>query len=247
MKDPGPHVVALLTAILDKTCAALPSAAGYLTLKPILHPAIFYDDCEGTEPYIVTGTGDGYQASYVPEAALVGLTGLKVQTREAGAASGDLAQAHIHLPGNALPIIRVQMLIARPPPTSTNYATAIHLSADYGDYLYRSVVEINWQTPSVSYWKKANGFWSMTAIAGWLMEPANHRWHHLQLAINAQTGHYYEIKSDGRTHSIPLEQMEPIATANRGCQLELELRTRTCEAVQANTHFDQILVTAEAL
>ena len=246
MKDPGPNAVELLNYILAATGPAAISSPGVHGLNPILYPAIFFDDCSGTEPYQVTGTGTGFQATYVTEAAFVGLNGLKVQTRETGAAAGDIASAKINLPANALPIIRVQLLFARDPDTDTHFYTALWLQSDNGINSYLAKVEIAWQAPSVSYYKKANGTWAMAAIPGWLVQPDNHSWNHLQLAINLNTLCYHEIKLNGLTHSIPTEPLEPGVTANRGPLLMLTLQTRTGQAVQANTHFDQILVTAEA-
>ena len=246
MKDPGPNPVELLTHILAATGPAAISSPGVHGLTPILYPAIFFDDCSGTEPYQVSGTGEGFQASYVTEAAFVGLNGLKLQTRETGAAAGDYAAAGIYLPANELPIIRVQFLFARPPTTSTHFYTNLALRPDDTSFTYGSNIEIAWQAPSISYWKKTNAGWSMSAIPGWLLQPDNHAWNHLELAINLATACYHEIKLNGQTLSIPTEPLDPSASADRGPLLFVELRTRAAEAVQANSHFDQILVTAEA-
>ena len=246
MKDPGPNAVELLKYILAATGPAAISSPGVAGLNPILYPAIFHDDCTGTEPYEVTGTGEGFQASYVTEAAFVGLNGLKIQTRETGAAIADLSTAKIWLPANALPIIRAQFLFARDPNTSTHFYTQLQLRADDESSMWVSQVEIGWQAPSISYWKKVNAAHSMTAIAGWLLQPAYHAWNHLQLAINVATACYHEIKFNGKTLSIPTEPLDATATINRGPLLELQLQTRCGAAEQANSHFDQILVTAEA-
>jgi len=245
MKDPGPYPVELLKAILEAQAPALASSPGIFSLKPILLPAIFYDDCEGTPPYIVTGTGDGYQASYVTEAAFVGLHGLKIQTRETGAAGSDNAAATIHLPANELPIIRLQALFARPETTSTNYYTEFRLRADDETSYFIAQVRIGWQAPSIEYHKKINAGWSYTAITGWYLEPAHHAWNHLQLAINVATGCYLEIKLNGKTHSIPTEPLEPGATQTRGPLLDFQLKTTAIAALQSTTPFAQILVTAE--
>ena len=246
MKDPGPNAVELLNYILAATGPASISNPGLHGLNPMLYPAIFFDDCSGTEPYEVTGTGEGFQVSYVTEAAFVGLNGLKVQTRDTGAAGGDLATATLNLPANALPIIRVQFLVARDPNTSPNFYTQLQIRADDEVTYYIAQVEIAWQTPSLSYLKKVNAGHSMTPIPGWLLQPAYHAWNHLQLAINVATGCYHEIKFNGKTLSIPTEPMETASPQARGPLLNIDLETRTAAAAQANSHFDQILVTAEA-
>lgn len=246
MKDPGPNAVELLDHILKATGPAAISSPGIAGLNPILFPAIFHDDCSGTEPYLVTGTGTGFQASYVTEAAFLGLNGLKVQTRETDAAVGDWCKAIIHLPANKLPIIRAQLLLARDPNASTHFYTHLHLSADDKTTYWLGEVQIAWQAPSVSYLKKTNAGHSMYAIPGWLLQPANHAWNHLELAINVANGCYHQIKLNGQTLSIPTQPLESGATQARGPLLALQLQTRNGAAVQANSHFDQILVTAEA-
>jgi len=245
MKDPGPYPVELLKAILEAPGVAGAGAAAVYPQLPMIFPAIFHDDCEGTEPYSVTGTGTGWEAKYAPAAAYVGLNGLDVETRETGAAGSDFCRADLLMPANIKPIIRFQCLLARKPLTSTNFRTNIMLTADDATTLYLAQIQLTWQTPSIAYLKKTNGTWDITVIDTWHPNYQDKGWNHLQFAINVATGCWHEIIMNGLRLSIPTAPLSPGATQTYAPYLKLRLETWALAPTQSSTIYDQILVTAE--
>ncbi len=245
MKDPGPYPVELLKAILEAPGVAGAGAAAVYPQLPMIFPAIFHDNCEGTRPYTVTGTGTGWEARYENAAAYVGLNGLDVETKDATPASSDFCRADLLMPANILPIIRFQCLLARKPATSTNFKTNIMLTADDATTLYLAQIQFDWQTPSIAYLKKSNGTWDITVIGTWQPNYQDKGWNHVQLAINVLTGCYHEIIMNGLRLSIPTELLSPGITQSYAPYLKLRLETWAVANAQASTIYDQILVTAE--
>jgi len=245
MKDPGPYPVELLKAILDVHGASRISLPGIFSLKPVLFPAIFYDDCEGTEPYTVSGTGDGFQGSYVTEAAFVGLNGLKIQTRETGAAASDYARADLLLPLGPGPVIRLQLMFRRPNTTSADFTTLFMLYTDDEVRRLDASIEAHWNAQRLAYLKKTNAEWTMTQVEQWHLERDNNRWHKLDLAINLLTAQYVHIKLNGKVCAPDPTDLETTGTAGRGRILDFRLKTTAIAAAQAETQFDQILITTE--
>jgi len=247
MKDPGPHPVALLDDI-DRGCGASSiSVPGLHSLQPILLPAVFFDDCSGTMHYQVDGTGTDHQVDYATAAAYVGLNGLKIQTKQTTPAINDDAYAQLYMPANELPIVRLQLLMARMSGSSGTPATDVYLFNDNESFYHTAQVHIVWNPPVVSYLKKDNGTWSLNTIDTWKVNYLDEGWNHLELAVNVDRGFYHEIVLNGKRLSIPTQPMEPDTAKAYGRHLQMRLLTTALAAERAAIMFDQILVTAERL
>lgn len=245
MKDPGPHVVALLKAILDKPAGEISLPPAFYNPSPIIYPAIFCDDGSGAFPYLVRGTGTGYEAKYTDPAAYVGPQGIEISTRETGATTNDYCFAEIYLPDAPPPIIRVQLLFRRPSTTSASAQFRIRLFHDDKTFHYLADFGIAWSVPTIEYWAKSNGTWAMATVPNAVPQEDEDQWHHLNFTINKLTHEYGEFWLNGTSYPLPVLDLEPSASEGRCDLLYLGLNATAGANEQAHAHYDQILVTAE--
>lgn len=245
MKDPAPNPVAILTDFLVLHRTQLASSPGLHSLIRIIHPTIFYDDGSGTFSYDATGTGADYTANYVTGAAFTRLNGMQLQTKTTTPAANDLVSAYKYLPLGPGPIVRLQLLFRRASGTSTNFTSAFRMLPDNETNLLTAEVEAHWQSGKLAYHKKTNGAWAMTELADSFLQPDNNQWHKLDVAVNIHTHKWVHIILNGKTLALPALELETAASANHGRILNFILGTLALEAVQAETHLDQILITTE--
>jgi len=252
MKDPGPNTLEQLIAANAKLAAlaaggggASASSPGLYSLKPILHPAIFFDDASGTFNYTINATGEDYTADYDPASAFVGLKGITLKTKATTPAAGDHVWADMPLPLGPGPVFRVQLLMRTPATGSTNTITGISLSADDELNTLTVALEAHWAALKLAYQKKSNGSWAMTEMPDSKLRIDEKQWHTLDFAFNIPTRKWLHIILNGKTLSITADDVQATTSVNRGRFVRLRLINSTPVAEQAVTHLDQILITTE--
>jgi len=245
MKLPDPNAVALLKSILDAQAAPSITSPGIYSLKPILHPAIFYDDAAGTFNYTLTGTGEDYVGRYDNVPAFVGTNGILLQTRATTPAAMDVVQARKCVPANKLPIISLRALWKYPAAGPTNVRVRFSINHSLGTQYHEAQVQFCAYAPYAQFLKKTNGTWALSDIPGWVVAGGDDRWQDVTLRVNTETGCYVSIEFNGQTYSIPTEPTRLYTGSNIGPTLEIALWLQIIEALQGTAHFAQILLTAE--
>lgn len=252
MKDPGPNNLeqliqanTTLAAILAATGAPAPSSPGIFSLYPILHPALFYDNAEGTFQWTVTGTAGEYKASYETSGALVGLKGLVMHTKTDTPAGGDYVKANIYVPGGAGPIVRFQLSFRRDAATSTHFTTQIRFHVNNEANILNAFLEAHWQIARLAYLMKTNGGWAMTEMDDSHLRPGEGQWHTLNVAINIETAKWISIVLNGKSLTIANDALEEGVSTYHDRGIRFELGTLAIPNEMAGSHFDQLLITTE--
>jgi len=211
---------------------------------PIMHPALLYDDGEGTWKWKRTIFGAGPTYEYDPVAALVGLNGIQLQTGGTQPAANDLISIYRQIWLPAEEQVRLQVcfnLVAAAP--EMELAILLHWFTSVNHYL--GGLKFNSNAASVSYASSvAAGSISWTQIAGWLCQNSDDCWNRADMAINLRTLAYQRLNvnehvMDGAALPFPSE------ASGLGKYLEVHFLLQTLAAAQATVYLDQVLVTPE--
>jgi len=217
---------------------------GFSTI-PVIHPALFFDDCSGTMNWLSSGTGADYSVEYDPAAAFVQTNGLIIKTRTTTPAIGDVVNAYRKLWLPPLGILRLQAmfsLLTDAPDQNLDFiifwydGTTMHTAglrfvASTGA-IYRPT---GYTAPDITW----------TLIPDRTIPVGDDHWNKLDLSFNPLTDFYHKIEVnqyplDGS--AIPVHTRDVVLTKH----LYLLIRTTTVAAAQVTAYIDQILLTQEA-
>lgn len=207
---------------------------------PILHPAIFYDDCEGTFAYIVTADGADFYASYSTANPLVGTNCLHLKTRSTG------------------PQINDEVMITKrlwlPPTQSGRIQLAITPQDNVNDIrIWTSLLwydGVNLHTAQFSLNGQTKGLYYRDAALNWILVfPNVYRtqaltWTYLDFYVHFLSERYGYVACNNQVADladIPVLS-SPDATPPH---LQLNLIVTTLTAARGGAAFDQILLTSE--
>jgi len=217
---------------------------GFSTI-PVIHPALFFDDCSGTMNWLSSGTGAEYSVEYDPAAAFVQTNGLIIKTRATTPAIGDVVNAYRKLWLPPLGILRLQAmfsLLTDAPDQNldfiifwydgtTVHTAALRFTASTGA-VYRAT---GYAAPDITW----------TIIPELSIPVGDDHWNKLDLSFNPLTDRYHKIEVnenvlDGSNIAIHTRDvaMTPF--------VYLLLRTTAVAAAQVTAYIDQILLTQEA-
>lgn len=217
---------------------------GFSTI-PVIHPALFFDDCSGTMNWLKSGTGADYSVQYDPLAAFVQTNGLMLKTRETNPAEEDIVNAYRRLWLPPRGVLRLQAMfsfIVETPPEIIQFI----ITWNDGEVAHDAGIAI-WATyGGVAYlsgYQAGDFVW--TSIPDWKASIIDGAWSNIDFSINLDTGFYHRIQLnehvlDGtqipiHTHDLLLEK-----------HLHLLLKLKAFTAAQASAYVDQILLTQEA-
>jgi len=210
---------------------------------PVIHPAIFYDDCQGAFNYIIEGTGDSYAASYEAEAAMVGKLGLRLETRTINQAINDYVQITKRLHLSPTKLLRIQFVFTHYAATPSS-ELIIYLHWFTGEQEYLAGLTFQQSVAAVLYWGAAPA-WVAIPDVTYIKGPLS--WNSVDLTIDLANNLYShlllnEYALDLKAFAIPF-QADP-AEPKRA---DLAFSFKTTVADTARLYLDQILITPEAL
>jgi hypothetical protein len=211
-----------------------------LSHVPILYPALFYDDCNGTLPYSATGDGADYIAAYQTVAPLAGTKQLRLQTRTTGPTTGDAVTIALHTfltPAKLLRLI-AHFKTYQSPPHSILYF-AFHWYDGTNQHL--AIIRLRTDEADVAYYGPAPNY---TTLSGVTFNPTTGHWHRLDFAINVADALYHRLTFD---HNIANMQSIAIPTTADATlpHLRLIVTLETTQNALAYCALDQILLLAE--
>jgi len=204
---------------------------------PVCHPAIFFDDCNGTFNYAAAGDGADWTAEYNTEAAHSGLKGIRLSTKTTTPTSSD--------------VVSISKLLWLPP---TQMFTL--------DLLFKNIIEAEYFdiTMGCTWYDGTNAniallhFTSSDRTVGYYSGPAAYTdipelkfcptwkvWNHLRASVNLQRQAWQFIEvnnnvADGRNFTIPQGVDATVA------HLLLWIVVATSTAAIASIDFDHILL-----
>lgn len=209
---------------------------------PVLHPALLYDDCDGTFNWVPSGDGADWVAQYDTGVPYVGTNGLLLRTRATGPAATDHVTVlkRLWLPPNHLG--RVQ-IVQRPVTHNQDLFIQVALLWFDGVNLHSAQIRMDTATRAVLY-RNAGGTW--TPLFANAFESAVGAWNHLDFYCDFAHHVYGYVTFNHNT--VDLSGV-PVLTGVDPTQIHLELVLwlEIQGVVQGGCAFDQILVTSETL
>lgn len=209
---------------------------------PIIHPTIFYDDCNGTHTYTVTGTGADFSSSYSAAKAYAGLKSLLLATRVTAPAAGDLCTVlkAMWLPPTKLVTLRI--LYARESSVLKPFTTFKFEWYD-GTNKYSSALQHDLDLNTFKYMDVSTAWVSLPTLA-----PCNLYmvWNYLEFKIDYSLGCYHSVTLNHKFADMKNIPCYPLASATVP-HLELSLIIQAQTNAQCWGIFSNILVTGENL
>jgi len=211
---------------------------------PIMHPALLYDDGDGTWKWKRTIFGADPTYEYDPVAALVGLNGIHLQTGATQPAANDLISIYRQIWLPAEEQVRLEAcfnLVAAAP--ERELAIVLHWFTSVNHYV--GGLKFNSNSAIVSYASSvAAGSISWTQIPDWLCQNSDDCWNRADIAINIRRLAYQRLNvnehvMDGAALPFPSE------ASGLGKYLEVHFLLQTLADAQATVYLDQVLVTPE--
>lgn len=212
---------------------------------PVIHPALFFDDCSGTFTYVSAGTGADYVAEYDPLAAHVQTNGILLKTRETTPADADEVAIYRRLWLPPRGVLRLQLMFSLLSYAPTRYLDIV-LTWNNNDVAHDAGLRVKGSNGICYYITGyAAGEFTWTAIPNWKAGIIDHAWNKIDLSVNLDTDFHHKIQLnehvlDGRdipvhTHDLVMEK-----------HMHLYMRLRSGAAVQVTAYLDQILLTQES-
>jgi len=215
-----------------------------LSHVPAIHPALLYDDCNGTFLWKQALFGAEMTAEYDPSAALVGLNGILLKTDGISPATNEFADIYrdIWLPAEER--VRMQACFNLQA-DSPQIAFAVILHWYTGLTHYVGGLQVNSASGIVQYASSiAAGTISWTQIAGWLCQNSDDSWNRADISINLRTLAYHRLNLN--EHVIDGADLPfPSEASGLGKYMEPYFHLQTLEDNQAVVFIDQVLVTPE--
>jgi len=211
---------------------------------PIMHPALLYDDGNGTWQWNETIFGAGPTFEYDPVAAYVGLNGIHLQTGATAPAEHQLIAIPRALwlpPHQRLRLQACFNLLAAAPAATLSF----FLNWFTGEVQYVGGVQVQSDNAAVRYASAlAAGTITWTAIAGWTCQNLDDCWNKLDFSIDLDAltyhrGNLNEQVMDASGIDIPFDD------SILGKVLQVVILLETLAAAQATAYIDQFLLTAE--
>jgi len=217
---------------------------GFSTI-PVIHPALYFDDCSGTFTWQATGTGADWTAEYDPIAAHVQVNGLLLKTRQTTPTYPNYTSIYRRLWLPPRGVLRLQLVFSTLIDLPARY---LHFAISWNDGVVAHDAGLHFasSTGAVSYITGySSGDFTWTQIPGWVYSTIEHSWNKLDLSFNLQTNRYHKIElneyaldgTDIHVHSHPLALAKHV---------HLYIRLLNSSADQVTAYIDQILLTQEA-
>jgi len=215
-----------------------------LARVPIIYPAVFADDCAGTFTYRVNGTGADYVAEYDPTAALVGLNGILLKTKETSPTADDFVRLAkgLWLPPHRR--LRLQAAFQmHQPPTSGELTFAITW-AD-GQTRHEAGIMADQYAKTISYISGGSvGSWTHTINHDIDYCEEAEALNKIDLTLYLDEGTYGAIRCNEQTRDLSGIALHS-AAAPTAYYLDFYLQLLLPGAAQLNAWIDQILISAE--
>lgn len=211
---------------------------------PIMHPALFFDDCAGTFTWSSFGDGADFTAEYDPTAAHVQTNGILLQTRATTPAIADKVTIYRTLWLPPLHLLRLQACFNT---IAADPSARLHAIIVWYDGLLKHYAGLRFNTAdgSVEYLSGYNAggpIWTTITDWGYVYEGTG--WNKLDLSINVKTKRYYLIHVDEHVLDASNLSLSPWEAAVSK-YLHIEFVLETLVASQATARLDQILLTPE--
>lgn len=207
---------------------------------PVLHPAIFYDDCNGTFAYKVTAGPAGWVADYTLEWPYVGLKALEMHCSNVDPYVGEYVEIHKSLLQPPTQLARLQIIFCQPAGGPANF-TNFTLHWRVPERVYMAQVQCDTLTKHILY---AHSWAPAFTDSGLRFNNGIRWWNHLDLSMNLLTHRYHRLSLNGYAldlSAIPL----PYAVSSYNPSLTFTIKVTNQAAVASHMLFDQILITPE--
>lgn len=211
---------------------------------PIIHPCLFFDDCESTFIWRHFGEGTDHTAEHDPSAAHVQTNGILLKTRATGAAVNDKITIYrtLWLPPSQL--LRLQACINT---QAASPSARLHVIVVWYDGVNKNYAGLRFITATgaveyLSGWSAPNPVW--TAITDWEYVYEGVAWTKFDLSLNISKLIYHLIHVNEHVldgSAIPLTQV----LAGVSKYLHVEFVLETLAEAQAEAWIDQVLLTPE--
>lgn len=207
---------------------------------PVIHPAIFYDDCEGTFNYQVTGTGTNFVGNYHPTRAHSGTHGLYLATKSTTPAANDSVLMRKQIFPTPKPTNTLQLLFSH-----YQYLAPAHfrlgLVRGHAADLQSALLLFDSDLSTISYYNTEYGW---TLIPGLTFNRLNLHWNHLMLSPDWQKNVYGTLTVNQHIVDLNAVTLPGIGWPSPG-PLEFLIELTLDFAARSTLALDQILITSD--
>jgi len=207
---------------------------------PVLHPACFYDDANGTFNYIVTGDVGDYLARYHADAAYVGAKGIQLATRETGTVPGDLLSIRRSIPLHPSLRVRLQLMYTQALDAPQD---AVYLYFYYNDGDNQWCPELRLFNVDHKVYYAANMRATYTDTGLTFLHP-DHYWNLIDWTFDLAAGRFDHLRVNGQLLDMS-DIAIPSAAVPGVVSLWAYIEIKAIAGSHAHSYFDQILITAE--
>lgn len=202
-------------------------------------PALFVDDAAGTFAYSLSGTGSGYVGDYAASLPLVGDEAIRLRTRSASAAQGDVVNISKSLWSPPTKLVRIQFAFTRELVQNSFF----YIWLNWYNGTTRCIPELNFTTSN------SNVYYATTLHATYVdtgmdFDPGQYHWNYVDWRINLDSEIYHIIKVNENTHH-PDNVSVPTAVSSVAPYLQVVFQVECAANAQSGFFIDQILITPE--
>jgi len=211
---------------------------------PIIHPALFYDDCESTFIWRSFGDGTDFTAEHDPSAAHVQTNGILLKTRATSPAIADKVTIYrtLWLPPSTMLRLQACINTQAASPSCRLHAIIVWYDGAYKRYAGLRFVTATGAVEYISGWSAGEPVW--TAVSDWEYCYEGVCWTKFDLSLNISSLMYHLIHVNEHVldaSNLPLVSVEAAVSK----YLHVEFVLETLAETQAEAWVDQVLLTPE--
>lgn len=207
---------------------------------PTIHPAIFYDDGNGTANYVLAGSGSDYTVAYSTQAAFCRTKGLRLATKTTTPAVDDYVQATKNFWYPASQRLRIQLLFCDTD-TTVDKEITFSLTTTDGTTLKAMLVQCGVAQNYVAIYVPVATAFQLPG-AQWIR--FNLGWNYLDLSADLSSMYYKTLALNHQVFDISQHQVHTaaIGTEPRAC---FTILLTTKEAAISIIYVSDILITPD--
>ncbi|MBA7612651.1 hypothetical protein ES703_19887 [subsurface metagenome] len=211
---------------------------------PVIHPAIFADDCSGSFNYEADGHGDDWVAQYHPDAALVQMNGIILQTRATEPAENDRVYLMKRLWLDPERLLRLQIVFKTPMAKPEMRITFALVWGD-GEQNHHAGIHYESVDSHVDYVSGGNwGLWTYTELPDVIAAVRPEIWNKLDFDIDLTADTYHRLHTN--QHARDMSEIPLVIEGGKFDRyLYFLVFLWATTAFQQTLYLDQVLLTPE--
>lgn len=203
----------------------------------IIHPIIFYDNCEGNVLWSASGTGADYTCDLFATLPFIGTKSLRLLTKSTTPAATDYVTANKYVWATPLKRLNFQFVFMRYGSASSYIYTLLYWYD--GTNCHSAGLRFLNNEATVFYLNSGATYTALDS-ATWTFSPS-YTWNHVSITLDLTNHTYIQATINNQFHSLATIAYPTSASANSPVlQIYLTVETRTTAI--AGAEFDQILL-----